>query len=427
MKFTAVGDFLIQTTFATPYPGFETLKEFIEQGDARFFNLETTLHTEGSCCGNQFSGGSYLRADPSVLSVAKAYGFNLTTANNNHAFDFGYDGFLSTLSHLQRSGFSFAGIGQDLLQASSPAYLDTENGRVALISVNTSFEACCMAGNPTDQYPGRPGINGLRTQQTIEVTAEQMEVLKEIAAQTNINLEDDIDRRDGYLPELPEGHFVFGEIALETAAAPNRTIRILQKDLDRVRRSIEIAKQNADTVIVSLHTHTCVGEQHEVPPHLAAFCRSCIDWGAVAVIGHGPHLIRGIEIYHSCPIFHSLGDFVLQLNSIPSAPADFYEKHGVDPKDGIEKLLSVRSDGGKRGLMYQPKMLETFIPYFEIKDGKLTLLELLPVSLGYGEPKETRGIPRPANDTSFMDRLIEISKPFGTDIRKTGNIYTVQV
>ena len=47
MKFTAVGDILVQKRLPETYEGFEEIKNFIEQGDARFFNLETTLNYEG--------------------------------------------------------------------------------------------------------------------------------------------------------------------------------------------------------------------------------------------------------------------------------------------------------------------------------------------------------------------------------------------
>jgi hypothetical protein len=35
-----------------------------------------------------------------------------------------------------------------------------------------------------------------------------------------------------------------------------------------------------------------------------------IDAGADAVIGHGPHVLRGIEFYRNKPIVYSLGNFL---------------------------------------------------------------------------------------------------------------------
>ena len=39
MKFTAVGDMIIQKRIYKEYKGFDELGKFIKQGDARFFNL----------------------------------------------------------------------------------------------------------------------------------------------------------------------------------------------------------------------------------------------------------------------------------------------------------------------------------------------------------------------------------------------------
>ncbi|MEE1043099.1 MAG: hypothetical protein UH854_03950 [Clostridia bacterium] len=47
MKFTAAGDALVQRRIYQGYEGFGEIREFIEKGDARFFNLETTLNYEG--------------------------------------------------------------------------------------------------------------------------------------------------------------------------------------------------------------------------------------------------------------------------------------------------------------------------------------------------------------------------------------------
>lgn len=77
MKFTAVGDMLIQQRIPANYKGYEELRPFIERGDARFFNLETTLNEIGECPGAQLSGGTYLRTTPKVLGDIAKYGFNM--------------------------------------------------------------------------------------------------------------------------------------------------------------------------------------------------------------------------------------------------------------------------------------------------------------------------------------------------------------
>ena len=53
MKFTLAGDMLIQRRIPSDYEGFAELKEYIKKGDARFLNLETTLHN-GEFFANQY-------------------------------------------------------------------------------------------------------------------------------------------------------------------------------------------------------------------------------------------------------------------------------------------------------------------------------------------------------------------------------------
>lgn len=44
--------------------------------------------------------------------------------------------------------------------------------------------------------------------------------------------------------------------------------------------------------------------------NLRKFARAVIDAGADAVVGHGPHVLRGVEFYRGRPIAYSLGNFL---------------------------------------------------------------------------------------------------------------------
>ena len=428
MKFTAVGDALIQKTFDTIYGGAEEIKKHIARGDVRFFNYETTINEVGECCASQFSGGSYLRADKETLDTMKEYGFNITSFNNNHVMDFSYGGLLATLKAMNESEIVHGGVGTSLEEASKPVYLDTENGRVAMISVNTTFQSPMMAGNTSPNFPGRPGINGLRVSESIIVTEEQMKVVKEIATQSQINAQKDIERREGYWGGIQEGIANLGSMQFEVGEKTARKTVINANDLKRIQGSIKEALDNADYVIVSLHSHEIEGDSKENPAaFVKEFAHFCIDQGAHAIVGHGPHLMRPIEIYKKRPIFYSLGDFVLQLNDIPCAPADFYEQYGLTPEHTMEELLNKRSNNGTRGLMYNRKMFEAFIPYWETENGDLTYLELLPIELGFDMDDEHRGIPYLPKNADFMKRLEEISAPYGTKFKTENGVITCEL
>lgn len=91
-------------------------------------------------------------------------------------------------------------------------------------------------------------------------------------------------------------------------------------DLDEVRRVVRNLRDSADIVILSFHggaegsahTHVpgkleyYVGEQRG---DVKAVAHAAIDAGADVVFGHGPHLVRGAELYKDHIIFYSLGNF----------------------------------------------------------------------------------------------------------------------
>ena len=205
MKFTAVGDVLCQRRLPQNYDGFSEIRDFIMQGDARFFNLETTLNYEGEFWGNQYSGGTYIRCTPEVYYDMLDYGFNMVTANNNHALDFGHGSLMKTIECLDESGVTHAGLGRNLHEAAAPAYLETPNGRVALISINTSFNPAMRAGEQSRRLPGRPGINGLTVSQKIMVPDADFEAVKRIGELSGVNDPRNITRAEGYYPWPAEG------------------------------------------------------------------------------------------------------------------------------------------------------------------------------------------------------------------------------
>ena len=190
-----------------------------------------------------------------------------------------------------------------------------------------------------------------------------------------------------------------------------------EEDMDRVKKAIYEAQMNADYIIISIHSHEVGGTAKENPASfLKQFAHECIDSGAHAVIGHGPHLIRPVEIYKGFPIFYSLGDFMLHNESISKLPEDMFEFYGLNSDATLRELFCKRSNNYTRGLMTDRRMFESFIPYFEMNDGKLTKLELLPIELDFGEPRWKCGNPHVRTDRNIMERLRDMSAPYGTKI-----------
>jgi poly-gamma-glutamate capsule biosynthesis protein CapA/YwtB (metallophosphatase superfamily) len=91
-------------------------------------------------------------------------------------------------------------------------------------------------------------------------------------------------------------------------------------DLAGARRLVVLAARRADIVVCAMHAgaegvaaehltgseETYVGEDRGDPER---FARAAVDAGADLVLGSGPHVLRGMEIYRGRLIAYSLGNF----------------------------------------------------------------------------------------------------------------------
>jgi hypothetical protein len=91
-------------------------------------------------------------------------------------------------------------------------------------------------------------------------------------------------------------------------------------DLDDTVRVIRETRAKADIVIVSFHGGA-EGAAHQHVPNssefflgenrgdLRRFAHTAIDAGAQLILGSGPHVVRGMEVYQGKLIAYSLGNF----------------------------------------------------------------------------------------------------------------------
>ena len=422
MKFCAVGDIIIGRRIQPDFVGYSELCPIINQADARFFNLETTLNHEGECYASQVSGGTYLRTDPEVLEDIQKFGFNMTSFNNNHVMDYSFEGLLHTLDAVNKSGLVHSGVGRNLGEAAAPKYLETNSGRVALIALNSSLSGQMCAGEQSDRIPGRPGVNPLRVTQHVELEQADFESIKQIISKTGINAAREIVKKEGYYGGADDKSVYIGDITFACGEQTKFIQKIKQADLDRVAKSIYEAQLQADYIVVSVHSHQLEGYEKENPSaFLQEFAHFCIDKGAHAVVGHGPHLLRPMEIYKERPIFYSLGDFVLQLYNIAFAPDEFYSQYGLTTQNTVHELLKKRSKDFTVGLMTDWKMSRTVIPCWETEGTKLTKLTLVPVEMPMEGNKAEWGLPRFSKDPRILELLQRICQPYGTSLTLTEN------
>ncbi|MEN6566524.1 MAG: CapA family protein [Veillonellales bacterium] len=428
MTFVATGDSFITRRLPGKTAWVKELTELLASAEARFTNLEVTTHDYEGTPG-AVSGGTWGIASPHVLKDIKQLGFNLVNWANNHTLDYSFDGLMATERYLNQYEFVHAGAGCNLARASEPRYLETMSGRVALIAATSSFHESWMAGEQRPDMVGRPGVNGLRHNEVFVIEPGKLKVLKEIADEVPINAVYNRRVKQGFALQSDDDElFHFGKHLFKAGDHTGQETTTNQKDMARISRSISLAKRTADYVIVSIHSHEMKGDINDKPADfLVEFAHRCIDEGAHAVIGHGPHILRGIEIYKQRPIFYSLGNFIFQNDCVSHLPFDFYEKYNLGYINNVADAFEARSANRTRGLAVMPEAWQSIIPHWTMENGIIKELALYPVELGFGDPVYRAGWPVLTRSSAVITRLQTLSTPFGTEIHVENGIGKVVI
>ncbi len=407
--FALAGDMLItQKLSVHGEPEFLKLIETVRAADVAFTNLEMLFHDYEPYPAAE-SGGTYMRADPSILKDVIWAGFDLVSLANNHAVDYGIEGLLINLDWVKKSGLVHAGVGRNLTLARSPGYLDSAIGRVALIACASTFPSFGLAGPARPDVHGRPGLNPLRYQTTYLLDGEGMNALRIVQSQVT-----------GRPADPGARTIVFQRNRFELADKPGAVTVPDPQDLKELTAAVRSARAQADWVLVSTHVHEgAPGDRERPPQFLETFARAAIDAGADMVVGHGPHVLRGIELYKGKPIFYSLGNFVFQNETVEFLPAENYLPYGLGPDATPADFSDRRYSNDTRGFPVDALNWQAVVAVPAFRGGKLDRIELVPITLGQGKPRPQRGRPVLADAQSaqaIIGRLAKLSEPYGTRI-----------
>ena len=398
----SVGDCLIARRFYSyeEEEAFRPLLKILRSADVTFGNFETTIEDpEATPEGIE---GCPMKCDPLIADDLKWAGFDLLGLCNNHSLDYGIKGLLATIRHLDRAGIKHAGTGRNLGEAGAPAYLEAADGRVGLVACASTFPSWWPASRGHSEIKGRPGLNPLHVQTTYCLPREKMEILKEIQG-------DLFQRREA---QDREGGFSFlGNRFVEGALDIRREVD--KKDAGEIITSIRRASRTADMVLLSLHAHEAYRSQEIPDRFLPEFAHSCIDAGADLFIGHGPHVLRGVEIYKGKPIFYSLGNFFFEAEGMKQVPMQIYEKYGLTSLDPSDFFNIVMKNYAAQS------MWESVIAVASFENKRLTDLKFHPVDLHSEASRSVRGRPMMADKDmgeKIIRRLARLSDSFGTKI-----------
>jgi poly-gamma-glutamate capsule biosynthesis protein CapA/YwtB (metallophosphatase superfamily) len=382
----------------------------LRQCDVAFANLETLFHDFESPPMAE-SGGTYARSAPALIQELSWLGLSMLSAANNHAGDYGGGGLLTSLENLHDNGVIVAGAGRDLTAARRPAIVHHERGRVALIAATATFPRHIRATDDHGVSKPRPGISPLRYHLVFKVSAEQFDSLQTITRLLGLKPQACGERRSQLFRtyRLMEGY------RFEIGDPVGSATRAYEPDLLALVDGVSEARARADLVIVSLHVHENLDGRPQMPPRfLREAARTLIDAGADAVVGHGPHVLRGIELYRGRPIFYSLGNFVFQTHAATDQPPDAYEAYGLRPDAGPEALRRAREQAGHT-LRNRAECWRSMIVQIRWIGRAPRSIRIVPVELA--RSGAATGVPRRARRLAAQATLHELaalSADFGT-------------
>jgi hypothetical protein len=239
---------------------FNLAKERLNSADIVIGQLEPVLTDRGT---QMPQARLAMRTSPSTAKAIREAGFNVISFASNHCMDWGTEGLFDTCSALREANIDVIGAGANIAEARKPALITKNGQRIATLAY------CSIL--PMGYW------------------AEQ--------------------NRAGCAPM--RGWTIYEQIEHDQPGTPSRTHSFPHReDLELMIRDIQLAKSNADVVVVSMHWGI-----HFVPFTIADYQRdvahAAIDAGADVVIGHHPHILKGIEIYRDKVIFYSLGNFAI--------------------------------------------------------------------------------------------------------------------
>lgn len=352
-----VGDLVLDEP--DPDRFFDAARATLLAGDLVLGHVETPYTLRGR---EQSGDVPAEAADPAKLASLARAGFHAASLAGNHVYDQGEEGVADTIEALREQGIAPFGAGSNLDAARAPAVLERGGKRFGFLSYNCVGPRLSWAGKDKGG-------------------CAYVEVISHYEP-------------EGANPGGPPQAFSFPVPAL----------------LDAMQADIVALRARVDVLVIALHK----GLVH-TPAQLAMYerpvARAAIEAGADIVVGHHPHIARGIEFYKGKPIFHGLGNFVtvtralnVEGNAHPARLA-WAERR--------RKLFGFTPDPSMPCYPFHPESRHTMIADCRIaEDGQ--------VSAGFrpcwiGQDGAPRVLGRDAQGQAVVDYLAGIGRAAGMD------------
>lgn len=246
-----------------PVTIFEHVSGVFNEGDIVFCQLESVLSDKVYSPLPQ--ARLACQGTPKIACALKDTGFDVVSFASNHCMDLGNEAFFETIDYLKKENLSVIGAGKNIIEARKPAIIDCKGTKVAFLAYNTILPQNYWA------EADRPGCAPMR------------------------------------------GLTLYEQIEHDQPGTPCRIHTFPHEvDLKAMVGDIKKAKAQADIVVASYHWGI-----HFIPAVLAQYqrdvARIAFEAGADLILGHHPHILKGIEVISGKVVFYSLSNFAMEL------------------------------------------------------------------------------------------------------------------
>lgn len=421
-------------------PEYLRLRKILNDADATFANLEGPVNKyHAHPFFQRQGGGTYMTVEPGLLPDLKWLGVNMLACGSSHSDDYGQVGVMDTINYLDQAGIVHAGSGRHLAEARSPSYMDTDNGRVALIAANAQFNPGARGGEARYDSYGHPGVNAIRQHSVAYVTDAMFDQIRQIG--TQLGLDADSTRRENQGEKVEGGDRSYDFLNHKFVTGSSLGVKNLADERDIIEnlKHVKEAREFADYVVVSLHCHEQGGpslmtankrsDVDDIADFAIDFGRRCIDEGADVFVAHGPQVPLGIEIYKGKPLFHGLGTFIFELETIQNLPAEAYERFDLDDRATPRDFIRGRYRQDTVGHTSDPLQWRQMVATCDFVRGELRGIKLYPIDLGFNSPRSQRGRPMIVEGdmaVEIIERVAALSEMYGTKVTFTDGIGVIQ-
>jgi hypothetical protein len=294
----------------------------LNQADITFCQIETPF-SAGEL--RRVGHSELLAGSKDVAALVKA-GFDVCSFASNHCYWARDQGILDTMDVFGRNNIRVIGVGKNIAEARQPAILERRGTKVAFLAYNS-----VLAPN-SEARADKPGCVPVR----VSTKYEQ------------------VDWQPGTPPRI------------DTSADKD--------DLSAMVGDIRSARQQADVVVVSIHWGV-----HLVPAAIAMYQyevgHAAVDAGADLILGHHPHILKGIEVYKNRVIFYSMGNFAF-FSPVLGARSTF------------KPLYKVKADPDYPNYFFPPDCRKSILVKVVIAKKKIETVSFVPVMInGQAQPE----------------------------------------